>query len=160
MTKYQSKIFKSTKYAYMFHLDYFIHHCLVIRQLHESNIVLVWKCSDISFMCNCYRLFVQKCCVNISDPDNLPPSVSEWLNSLHLGDKTETFMNKNFDTMDRVMKLWEVELISVLDITAVGHRKRILASLEHRKKPDRQFTSLVREGQREITPALLCHILN
>lgn len=69
-------------------------------------------------------------------------------------------MNKNFDTMDRVMKLWEVELISVLDITAVGHRKRILASLEHRKKPDRQFTSLVRQGQREITPALLCHILN
>lgn len=83
------------------------------------------------------------------DPDNLPPSVSEWLNSLHLGDKTETFMNKNFDTMDRVMKLWEVELISVLDITAVGHRKRILASLEHRKKPDRQFTSLKRRNKDE-----------
>lgn len=43
MTKYQSKIFKSTKYAYMFHLDCFIHHCMVIRQLHESNIVLVRK---------------------------------------------------------------------------------------------------------------------
>lgn len=156
--------------CFTYRVNCFIHHCMVIRQLHESNIVLlrkdnilldVWdKCSNISFMCICYRLFVQKCCVNISDPDNLPPSVSEWLNSLHLGDKTETFMNKNFDTMDRVMKLWEVELISVLDITAVGHRKRILASLEHRKKPDRQFTSLVRQGQREITPALLCHILN
>lgn len=53
-------------------------------------------------------------------------------------------MNKNFDTMERVLKLWEVELTSVLDITAVGHRKRILASLENRKKLERQFPSLVR----------------
>lgn len=89
------------------------------------------------------------------DPDNLPPSVSEWLISLHLSDKIETFMNKNFDTMERVMKLWEVELTSVLDITAVGHRKRILASLENRKKPERSLASLVLHSsqhlEREIT---------
>ena len=89
------------------------------------------------------------------DPDNLPPSVGEWLISLHLSDKIETFMNKNFDTMERVMKLWEVELTSVLDITAVGHRKRILASLENRKKPERSLASLVQHSsqhlEREIT---------
>lgn len=124
------------------------------------KLVICYKSRKMYFMYKCFRKFVNKCFVNVSDPDNLPLSVSEWLNSLHLGDKTETFMNKNFDTMDRVMKLWEVELISVLDITAVGHRKRILASLEHRKKPDRQFTSLVRQGQREITSALLSHNLN
>lgn len=125
------------------------------------KLVICYKSCKMYFMyVKCFRKIVNKCFVNVSDPDNLPPSVSEWLNSLHLGDKTETFMNKNFDTMDRVMKLWEVELISVLDITAVGHRKRILASLEHRKKPDRQFTSLVRQGQREITSALLSHNLN
>lgn len=64
-------------------------------------------------------------------------------------------MNKNFDTMERVMKLWEVELTSVLDITAVGHRKRILASLENRKKPERSLASLVLHSsqhlEREIT---------
>lgn len=117
-------------------------------------LVVCYKSRKMYFMYKYFRKFVNKFFVNVSDPDNLPPSVSEWLNSLHLGDKTETFMNKNFDTMDRVMKLWEVELISVLDITAVGHRKRILASLEHRKKPDRQFTSLVRQGQREITSVI------
>lgn len=117
-------------------------------------LVVCYKSRKMYFMYKYFRKFVNKCFVNVSDPDNLPPSVSEWLNSLHLGDKTETFMNKNFDTMDRVMKLWEVELISVLDITAVGHRKRILASLAHRKKPDRQFTSLVRQGQREITSVI------
>nr|XP_022307379.1 uncharacterized protein LOC111113399 isoform X4 [Crassostrea virginica] len=83
------------------------------------------------------------------DPDNLPPSVGEWLISLHLSDKIETFMNKNFDTMERVMKLWEVELTSVLDITAVGHRKRILASLENRKKPERSLASLKRRNKEE-----------
>ncbi|XP_055998045.1 ankyrin repeat and sterile alpha motif domain-containing protein 1B-like isoform X10 [Ostrea edulis] len=83
------------------------------------------------------------------DPDNLPPSVSEWLNSLHLSDRTETFVNKNFDTMERVLKLWEVELTSVLDITAVGHRKRILASLENRKKLERQFPSLKKRSKDE-----------
>ena len=49
------------------------------------------------------------------------------------------------------MKLWEVELTSVLDITAVGHRKRILASLENRKKPERSLASLVQHLEREIT---------
>ncbi|XP_062614188.1 ankyrin repeat and sterile alpha motif domain-containing protein 1B-like isoform X1 [Saccostrea cucullata] len=87
------------------------------------------------------------------DPDNLPVSVSEWLNSLHLSDKTETFMNKNFDTMERVMKLWEVELTSVLDISAVGHRKRILASLANRKKPERQFSSLKKRTKDEDKPS-------
>ena len=83
------------------------------------------------------------CVFCFADPDNPPSSVEEWLSSLHLVDYLDTFKFKKYDTMARVLKLWEVELISVLDISALGHRKRILASLVNRPKMDRQFPSLV-----------------
>ncbi|GFO41662.1 ankyrin repeat and sterile alpha motif domain-containing protein 1b, partial [Plakobranchus ocellatus] len=69
------------------------------------------------------------------DPDNPPATVAEWLGSLRLDYYFDTFMSHKFDSMNRVIQLWELELVTVLDITSVGHRKRILASLGE-KRPD------------------------
>ncbi|KAK3778412.1 hypothetical protein RRG08_014039 [Elysia crispata] len=73
--------------------------------------------------------------VQTIDPDNLPATVAEWLGSLRLDYYFDTFMSHKFDSMNRVIQLWELELVTVLDITSVGHRKRILASLGE-KRPD------------------------
>ncbi|XP_013409625.1 ankyrin repeat and sterile alpha motif domain-containing protein 1B isoform X2 [Lingula anatina] len=62
----------------------------------------------------------------------LPLSVEEWLSSLRLQEYTETFLNNGFTSMDRVRKIWVLELDTVLGITTLGHRKRILASLGER----------------------------
>ncbi|KAJ8299653.1 hypothetical protein KUTeg_023713 [Tegillarca granosa] len=77
-----------------------------------------------------------------SDPDNPPENVEQWLNSLHLSQYLDTFISHKCDSMDRVLQLWELELNNVLHISALGHRKRILVSLSHRKPPDRQYPSL------------------
>ncbi|KAL3841322.1 hypothetical protein ACJMK2_019484, partial [Sinanodonta woodiana] len=72
---------------------------------------------------------------------NPPSSVEEWLSSIHLLDYCDKFRSHNYDTMDKVKSiLWELELRTVLDITMLGHRKRILASLGNRQPPDRQGT--------------------
>ncbi|KAH9502700.1 Ankyrin repeat and SAM domain-containing protein 1A, partial [Bulinus truncatus] len=67
------------------------------------------------------------------DANNLPQTVAEWLGSLQLDYYFDTFMSHKYDSMDRVIKIWELELVTVLDISSIGHRKRILASLGERK---------------------------
>ncbi|XP_070566110.1 ankyrin repeat and SAM domain-containing protein 1A-like isoform X2 [Ptychodera flava] len=69
------------------------------------------------------------------DDDSLPSSVSEWLKSINLLDYATRFEKMGFNTMQRVKKIWEVELTNVLDISTSGHRKRILASLGDRSLP-------------------------
>ncbi|OWF50733.1 Ankyrin repeat and sterile alpha motif domain-containing protein 1B [Mizuhopecten yessoensis] len=76
------------------------------------------------------------------DPDNPPATVEEWLKSLSLMTYIDSFKSHNKDSMERVLQLWEVELQTVLDISAIGHRKRILASLGERQAPERQYPSL------------------
>ncbi|XP_035214092.1 ankyrin repeat and SAM domain-containing protein 1A-like [Stegodyphus dumicola] len=61
--------------------------------------------------------------------ENFPKSVDEWLKSINLQEYSENFSNNNITDMDRALKLWEVELNTVLKIPKLGHRKRILASL-------------------------------
>ncbi|XP_074660814.1 uncharacterized protein LOC141913248 isoform X2 [Tubulanus polymorphus] len=56
-------------------------------------------------------------------------AVDDWLKSLSLSEYIDTFHKHDFTTMNKVRKLWELELTTVLDITRLGHRKRILASL-------------------------------
>jgi len=66
-----------------------------------------------------------------------PCSVEEWLSSLHLLGYLETFTCHGYDTMDKVQSiLWDLQLRTVLDISMLGHRKRILASLGDRS-PDK-----------------------
>ncbi|XP_038667255.1 ankyrin repeat and sterile alpha motif domain-containing protein 1B isoform X16 [Scyliorhinus canicula] len=77
---------------------------------------------------------------------NSPTSVADWLDSLELNDYIKTFLANGYTSMDLVKKLWEIELINVLKINLLGHRKRILASLGDRlhdeppQKPPRTIT--------------------
>ncbi|XP_048356478.1 ankyrin repeat and sterile alpha motif domain-containing protein 1B isoform X12 [Sphaerodactylus townsendi] len=88
-----------------------------------------------------------------------PTSVAEWLDSLELGDYIKPFLINGYTSMDLVKKIWDIELINVLKISLLGHRKRILASLGDRlhedppQKPPRAIT--LREPSTEHTPPQL-----
>lgn len=56
-------------------------------------------------------------------------SVDEWLKTIHLENYAETFKKHLYTDMDRVRRVWEVELAAVLEIQKPAHRKRILASV-------------------------------
>lgn len=56
-------------------------------------------------------------------------SVEEWLKSIHLENYAETFRKHLYTDMDRIKRVWEVELTTVLEIQKPAHRKRILASV-------------------------------
>ncbi|XP_068162693.1 ankyrin repeat and sterile alpha motif domain-containing protein 1B isoform X2 [Antennarius striatus] len=90
---------------------------------------------------------------------NNPTSVAEWLESLELGDYTKAFLINGYTTMELVKKIWEIELINVLKIGLIGHRKRILASLGDRlhddtpQKPPRAI-SLREPGGNHTPPQL------
>ncbi|XP_031438826.1 ankyrin repeat and sterile alpha motif domain-containing protein 1B isoform X1 [Clupea harengus] len=87
---------------------------------------------------------------------NNPTSVAEWLESLELGDYTKSFLINGYTSMELVKKIWEIELINVLKISLIGHRKRILASLGDRlhedvpQKPPRAIS--LREPSGNHTP--------
>uniref|UniRef100_A0AAZ3NLT8 Ankyrin repeat and sterile alpha motif domain-containing protein 1B n=2 Tax=Oncorhynchus TaxID=8016 RepID=A0AAZ3NLT8_ONCTS len=82
---------------------------------------------------------------------NNPTSVAEWLESLELGDYTKSFLINGYTSMELVKKIWELELINVLKVSLIGHRKRILASLGDRlhqdppQKPPRAIS--LRQGE-------------
>ncbi|XP_018602806.2 ankyrin repeat and sterile alpha motif domain-containing protein 1B isoform X2 [Scleropages formosus] len=90
---------------------------------------------------------------------NNPTSVAEWLESLELGDYTKAFLVNGYTSMELVKKIWEIELINVLKINLIGHRKRILASLGDRlhddppQKPPRAIS--LREPTGNHTPPQL-----
>ncbi|KAL8623983.1 hypothetical protein ACOMHN_040609 [Nucella lapillus] len=71
------------------------------------------------------------------DEQKFPESLSSWLESLRLSQYMDNFTSHNYPTMQRVVQLWELELTTVLDITSLGHRKRILASLGDRRHIER-----------------------
>ena len=57
-------------------------------------------------------------------------SVEKWLESLSLKHLyLETFEKNLFTSMEKVCKIWDDELTSILDIEKIGHRKRILLSV-------------------------------
>ncbi|KAK5848913.1 hypothetical protein PBY51_008598 [Eleginops maclovinus] len=90
---------------------------------------------------------------------NNPTSVAEWLESLELGDYTKSFLINGYTSMELVKKIWEIELMNVLKISLIGHRKRILASLGDRlheetpQKPPRAIS--LREPVGNHTPPQL-----
>jgi len=62
--------------------------------------------------------------------DNPSDAVDQWLRKIRLVDLySDTFRRHLYVDMDRVRRVWEVELTAVLEIAKVGHRKRMLASL-------------------------------
>lgn len=54
----------------------------------------------------------------IGHPGNIPTSVAEWLESLELGNYTQSFLINGYTSMELVKKIWEAELISVSDLTS------------------------------------------
>jgi hypothetical protein len=60
---------------------------------------------------------------------NQETAVDQWLSSIKLDAYKETFRKHLYADMDRVRRIWEVELTAVLEIHRAGHRKRILASV-------------------------------
>ncbi|XP_023248257.1 ankyrin repeat and sterile alpha motif domain-containing protein 1B-like [Copidosoma floridanum] len=56
-------------------------------------------------------------------------TVDEWLDSIHLSGYADLFRRHLYTDMDRVRRVWEVELAAVLEIQKPGHRKRILTSV-------------------------------
>ncbi|XP_021076925.1 ankyrin repeat and SAM domain-containing protein 1A isoform X4 [Mus pahari] len=61
-----------------------------------------------------------------------PPSVPSWLDSLGLQDYVHSFLSSGYSSIDTVKNLWELELVNVLKVHLLGHRKRIIASLADR----------------------------
>ncbi|KAM4795276.1 ankyrin repeat and SAM domain-containing protein 1A isoform 3-T3 [Rhinophrynus dorsalis] len=70
-------------------------------------------------------------------------SVSSWLRALSLHQYAHSFLSSGYTSMDTLRNLWELEIVNVLKVNLLGHRKRILASLAERpcedppKKPPR-----------------------
>ncbi|KAM3871902.1 ankyrin repeat and SAM domain-containing protein 1A [Diretmus argenteus] len=59
-------------------------------------------------------------------------SLSSWLDILGLQEYLHNFLASGYRTLDCVKNLWELEIVNVLKITLLGHRKRIIASLAER----------------------------
>ncbi|KAK9973785.1 hypothetical protein ABG768_024491 [Culter alburnus] len=59
-------------------------------------------------------------------------SLSSWLESLGLGEYLHNFLSSGYRTLDCVKNLWELEIVNVLKIGLLGHRKRIIASIAER----------------------------
>ncbi|XP_048096318.1 ankyrin repeat and SAM domain-containing protein 1A-like isoform X15 [Alosa alosa] len=59
-------------------------------------------------------------------------SLSSWLDTLGLQEYLHNFLSSGYRTLECVKNLWELEIVNVLKITLLGHRKRIIASLAER----------------------------
>ncbi|MBN3306983.1 ANS1A protein, partial [Amia calva] len=59
-------------------------------------------------------------------------SLASWLDTLGLQEYLQNFLASGYRTIDCVKNLWELEIVNVLKISLLGHRKRIIASLAER----------------------------
>ncbi|XP_053313821.1 ankyrin repeat and SAM domain-containing protein 1A isoform X2 [Spea bombifrons] len=63
-------------------------------------------------------------------------SVSTWLRALSLQQYAPSFLSSGYTSMETLRNLWELEIVNVLKVNLLGHRKRILASLADRQYED------------------------
>ncbi|XP_051567916.1 ankyrin repeat and SAM domain-containing protein 1A-like [Myxocyprinus asiaticus] len=59
-------------------------------------------------------------------------SLASWLETLGLGEYLHNFLSSGYRTLECVKNLWELEIVNVLKIGLLGHRKRIIASIAER----------------------------
>ncbi|XP_068172197.1 ankyrin repeat and SAM domain-containing protein 1A isoform X2 [Antennarius striatus] len=59
-------------------------------------------------------------------------SLASWLDGLGLHEYLPNFLSSGYRTLECVKNLWELEIVNVIKITALGHRRRIIASLAER----------------------------
>lgn len=64
-----------------------------------------------------------------------PETIDDWLHLLRLDHYAEQFHKNRYDDMERVGRIWEVELTTVVEIRLVGHLRRILVSLSDSVQP-------------------------
>ncbi|XP_069827549.1 ankyrin repeat and SAM domain-containing protein 1A isoform X2 [Dendropsophus ebraccatus] len=63
-------------------------------------------------------------------------SVAAWLRTLSLQQYASSFLSSGYTSMETLRNLWELEIVNVLKVNLLGHRKRILASLAERQYED------------------------
>uniref|UniRef100_A0A8C5FFW5 Ankyrin repeat and sterile alpha motif domain containing 1A n=1 Tax=Gadus morhua TaxID=8049 RepID=A0A8C5FFW5_GADMO len=89
-------------------------------------------------------------------------SLSAWLDSLGLQEYLHNFLASGYRTLECVKTLWELEIVNVLKIALLGHRKRIIASLAERPyeeppvKPPR--LSQIRDLPSSLSSSPLTHL--
>ncbi|XP_029006198.1 ankyrin repeat and SAM domain-containing protein 1A isoform X3 [Betta splendens] len=59
-------------------------------------------------------------------------SLASWLDGLGLHEYLPNFLSSGYRTLECVKNLWELEIINVIKVGPLGHRKRIIASLAER----------------------------
>ncbi|XP_044747903.1 ankyrin repeat and SAM domain-containing protein 1A-like isoform X2 [Coccinella septempunctata] len=69
--------------------------------------------------------------ISLNNNNSEQNSVNQWLKDIHLEQYSETFAKHLYHDMERIKRIWDVELSAVLDIDKIGHRKRILASVSN-----------------------------
>ena len=70
-------------------------------------------CKRIYILIYVYFIIDNSLTRNIDDSRTGFGDVIKWLNFLNLSEYTEKFLTNNIKTMERVKKLWEIELITV-----------------------------------------------
>lgn len=83
-----------------------------------------------------------------------PTNVDDWLHLLRLDHYAEQFRKNRFDDMERIERIWEVELTTVVEIRLVGHLRRMLSSLKrdaNKNGPVQQPTVLYPVNQSEFS---------
>uniref|UniRef100_A0A8C2JCX2 Ankyrin repeat and sterile alpha motif domain containing 1Ab n=1 Tax=Cyprinus carpio TaxID=7962 RepID=A0A8C2JCX2_CYPCA len=76
-------------------------------------------------------------------------SLSSWLETLGLGEYLHNFLSSGYRTLDCVKNLWELEIVNVLKIGLLGHRKRIIASID--RHADRHSRLSIRPSSHSAT---------
>ena len=66
-------------------------------------------------------------------------SYEDWLEVLALSQYKSNFEGNLFTSMDKIMGVWDDELASILDISKIGHRKRILLSVAGKEDMQNRF---------------------
>lgn len=63
------------------------------------------------------------------DGEDSAGHVEDWLTSIGLACYADTFRRHLYTDLERIARIWEVELTAVLEISKPGHRRRILSSV-------------------------------
>lgn len=83
------------------------------------------------------------------DDEEDAKQMEEWLTSIGLECYIDTFRKHLYTDLERIARIWEVELTAVLEITKPGHRRRILSSFDNSKSQLLQAVS-VGDGLNDI----------
>ncbi|VVC37716.1 Hypothetical protein CINCED_3A019322 [Cinara cedri] len=76
------------------------------------------------------------------DDEEDAKQMEEWLTSIDLACYIDTFRKHLYTDLERIARIWEVELTAVLEITKPGHRRRILSSVDNSKSQLLQAVSV------------------